>query len=172
MAEFDDWYVKVPFETEAVRVLCCPEDRVCTPECLQGDTLCAHCQVPVCSHCIACVTSKPATQPPAALSNDMMIFYAPKEIYEGGGLTVMELICASPCITTMICFSMEVKYGNKFDEAVHMSRHRMGARGNATTFLLPWDSVLLELQRLDDDATAQGAGPDVPRSGSDLAHVV
>ena len=43
MAEFDDWYVKVPFEAEVVRVLCCPEDRVCTPECLQGDTLCAQC---------------------------------------------------------------------------------------------------------------------------------
>ena len=67
---------------------------------------------------------------------------------------------------------MEVKYGNMFDSILHMQRHRVGARGNATTFPLPWDSVLLELQRLDDDAAVQGAAPDVPRSGSDLAHVV
>ena len=59
-------------------------------------------------------------QPPArALSNDMMIFYAPKSMYEDK-MTVLEMICSSVCITSMICFSMEIKYGHLLDTSVHM----------------------------------------------------
>ena len=101
-----------------------------------------------------------------------MIFYAPEELYLDGGMTVMEMICASPCITSMICFSMEVKYGNIFDSVGHMSRHRIGARGNATTFLLPWESILKELQRLDEDSATGSAITELPRSGEDLRYVV
>ena len=108
---------------------------------------------------------------PQFLANDMMVFYAPEELYEDGGLTVMEMICASPCITSMICFSLEVKYGNLFNSQVHMQRHRTGARGNATTFLLPWESILLELERLDKNAE-DGRSLDLPRTGAELKHVV
>ena len=76
-----------------------------------------------------------------------MFFYAPEEMYTDGGLTVMEMICASLCITSMICFSLEVKYGNMLNETALMNRHRVGARGNATTFQLPWELLLQELQK-------------------------
>ena len=42
-----------------------------------------------------------AAVPPAALANDMMVFYAPKELYTQK-MTVMEMICASVCSTSMI----------------------------------------------------------------------
>jgi hypothetical protein len=84
----------------------------------------------------------------------------------------MEMICASPCLTSMICFSMEVKYGNMFDTTLHMHRHRVGARGNATTFLLPWESILAELGRLENESSAGKKGPDLPRTGKELAYVV
>ena len=63
--------------------------------------------------------------PPAALANDMMVFYAPKELYTQK-VTVMEMICASVCLTSMICFSLEKKYRGEraFDEEVHMQHHR------------------------------------------------
>ena len=67
---------------------------------------------------------------------------------------------------------MEVKYGNMFDSTLHMQRHRVGARGNATTFLLPWEGLLSELQRLDTEAQVNGAQPNLPRSGKDLAYVI
>ena len=105
------------------------------------------------------------------LANDLMIFYAPSELYEDGGMTVMEMICASPCITSMICFSLEVKYGNMFNAQMHMQRHRVGARGNATTFPLPWQAVLAELQRLDEEGE-EGVSPRLPRTGEDLKYVV
>ena len=47
--------------------------------------------------------------PLAALANDLMIFYAPQELYTRR-VTVMEMICASTCLTSMICFSFEAKH--------------------------------------------------------------
>ena len=49
-----------------------------------------------------------------------------------------------------------------------MAQHRMGARGNATSFPLPWESVLLELQRTEDT----GPAPDSPWVGEELAERV
>ena len=84
----------------------------------------------------------------------------------------MEMISASTCIPSMICFSMEVKYGNLFQSTLHMQRHRVGARGNATTFLLPWESLLEELQRIEENTHQEGNGPDLPRTGKELQYVV
>ena len=110
-------------------------------------------------------------QPPArALSNDLMIFYAPKSMYEDK-MTVLEMICSSVCITSMICFSMEVKSGHRLDTSVHMQDTRVAARGNATSFLMPWQSILAELRKLETEENA-GASPDLPLSGKDLRSVV
>ena len=67
---------------------------------------------------------------------------------------------------------MECKYGNMFDSKLHMQRHRVGARGNAMTFLLPFESLLDELQRLDDETAANQERGDLPRSGNQLKYVV
>ena len=84
--------------------------------------------------------------PLAALANDMMIYYAPAELYPEI-VTVMEMICASVCITSMICFTFEKRYrGHRaMDEVVHGNEHRMAARGNATSFPLPWQDSLKQL---------------------------
>ena len=110
-------------------------------------------------------------QPPArALANDLMVFYAPKTMYECN-MTVMEMICSSVCITSMICFSMEVKYGHLLDTAVHKQDSRVHARGNATTFLMPWQSILSELQKLETGQEGSES-PDLPLTGSQLQSVV
>ena len=98
-----------------------------------------------------------------------MICFAPREVYEFEA-TVMELICASPCLTSLIRFSLEAKYrcGNQFDELAHMARHRMGARGNVTSFPMPCESMLLESQRTEAPAPAA----DLPWVGSQLADKV
>ena len=63
----------------------------------------------------------------------------------------MELICASVCFTSMICFTLEKKYRKEavMDTLTHMPRHHVGARGNATSFPLPWEKLLQDLQRID-----------------------
>ena len=110
--------------------------------------------------------------PPAALANDSMIFYAPRELYTKR-VTVMEMICASTCITSMVCFSFEAKHRNEraLDTEVHMSRHRMGARGNAATFPLPWEELLLQMQG-EEHALQRGGGPDLPHVGTTLSNMV
>ena len=79
----------------------------------------------------------------------------------------MEMICASVCFTSMICFTLEWKHRgeNPFDETVHMARHRVGARGNATSFPLPWEAVLQQLGRTE----ATRAAVDLPWVGEELS---
>ena len=101
--------------------------------------------------------------PPAALANDLMIFCAPRELYDRD-VTVLEMICASTCVTSMICFTLEAKYRaqSPYDETVNMARHRMGTRGNATTYPIPWQDIMATM----DDK------PSLPRTGEELADVV
>ena len=90
--------------------------------------------------------------PQESLTNDLMVFYAPKILYEKQ-VTTMELICASVCLTTMISFTLEKKFRGKdkrlFDQSVHMQRHTIGTRGNATSFPMPWQEILKMLQDVD-----------------------
>ena len=66
---------------------------------------------------------------------------------------------------------MEVKYGHILDTRVHMQDTRVGARGNATSFLMPWQSILAELRKLEKKEKRSEA-IDLPLSGEDLRSVV
>ena len=55
-----------------------------------------------------------------------------------------------------------------FHTEAHMAWHRMGARGNTTSFPLPWSDLLAELVRLDDRTDAEHS-PDLPWAGEQLA---
>ena len=165
--EFRDFHLKIPFTNGTVKVLCCPEDRDCRDEsCRKGDSCCPQCKIPVCMECDRSKINREGRfqMPPAALANDLMIFYAPRELYTQN-VTILEMICASPCLTSMICFSLEKKYRGQraFDDKVHMNRHRVGARGNATSFPLPWQNLLQQLQ---------GDEPDLPHTGVALSSFV
>ena len=86
---------------------------------------------------------------------------------------MIELICASVCITSIICFTLEKQFRNvrPMDESVHANQHRMAFRGNATSFPLPWEDLMVQLR----DCQASSRGPStasLPRSGAELANVV
>ena len=109
--EFGDWHLLVPFGTKTVKVLCCPEDVRCsrlgdTQECHSSNVGCDQCRAPLCRECADCIFKPKPPVPPAGLSNDMMIFYAPSILYTDN-VTVMEMICASVCITSMITCILE-----------------------------------------------------------------
>ena len=173
--EFDDWHLNVSLEGEQCKLLCCPEDVQCPgvdgihhgkKEC------CERCVAPVCRECKSHLAASTPKLPPSSLSNDMMICYPPKMLYEEK-VTTMELICASVCITSIICFTLEKQFRNvrPMDESVHANEHRMGFRGNATSFPLPWEDLMVQLR----DCQASSTGPStasLPRSGVELANVV
>ncbi|CAJ1431386.1 unnamed protein product, partial [Effrenium voratum] len=164
---FASWKLRLPGPDD-VELLCCPEDHRCgaAPEHVAEGVLCEHCELPVCGECLGHLAQ--AELPPLSLANDMWTGYAPERIYAEEA-TVMELICASPCVTTLICMSMEARFRSEagaLDEAAHMARHRFGARGNALSFPLPWEDVLQALQAGGDRAAA------LPRSGAELGQLV
>ena len=178
MHEFDDWRLAVQFGDGPLDILCCPEDHQCrNAECLQQRSCCPQCLLPLCRECEDSLHNPRGLEmPAAALTNDMMIFYAPRELYTMN-VTVMEMICASVCLTSMICFTLEAKLRKEspFDSEVHMSRHRMGARGNATSFPLPWQDILAELHRQDGGSEVgeeEAAAPDLPWVGEEFSNFV
>ena len=61
----------------------------------------------------------------------------------------MEILCASVCVFSMICFTFEKKYrgSRAMDENVQGNTHRMAARGNATSFPLIWQDLLPHITR-------------------------
>ena len=165
--EIQDWQLQVGTSLELWQMLCCPEDHFCQhATCMESRRLCIECWLPECHECSTEMRLKTTDlqMPAPALANDLMIFYAPEVIYEKQ-VTTLELLCASTCLTTMICFSLEKKYRgeNAFDSKMHMNNHRMGARGNATSFPLPWQDLLAQLSE---------ERPALPRSGQELSQFV
>ena len=173
LSQFEDlssWQLSVADRSgSSVQLLGCPEDHRCTahPEHKREGKLCEKCEIPMCSTCLEHLNGKKL--PPLSLANDMWTGYGPETLYSDK-VTVMEMLCASPCITTLICLSMEARHraeGHPMDDTAHMARHRRGARGNALTFPLPWEDLLLKLK--------QQAGPGaeaLPRSPQELSGIV
>ena len=130
----------------------------------------------MCIECELVLAKTDPSMPPWYLGNDMMIFYAPRELYVLN-VTVLEMICASSCITAMVCFTLEMKYrtqqGNAgsvhpYDWSVHMARHRIGSRGNVTSFPLPWEALVQMLQKGEDTSERL----DLPCVGAELPEKV
>ena len=172
--DFSQWRVQVPLGETGAFLLCCPEDHRCDehPEHPGEGVLCEHCEVPMCSQCHQDL--RKGALPPLSLANDMWTGYAPERLYREK-VTVMEMICASPCVTTLLCMSMEARYryeATPLDGEAHMARQGLGARGNALTFPLPWEDLLHNLQA-HEAATLQADGAlGLPRKGEALGAVV
>ena len=70
-------------------------------------------------------------------------------------------------------FYIGEKYRNVrgMDEAVHANEHRMAFRGNAVSFPLPWEDLMVQLRASQEsaDATSEVC---LPRVGCELANVV
>ena len=155
--------------TNAARAL---QDHWCSePHTEDKITFCEQCQVPVCADC--CRDLKEAKLPPSSYANDMWTGYGLDRIYEEN-VTVIELACASPCLTSLICMSMESKHRQEpnnaaFDEQAHMARHRYGARGNVISFPLPVEALLQQLA--EHTAAPDSTGEIVPRTGLQLGEI-
>ena len=169
--ELQDWVSVVRFPGHDLELLCCPEDKVCAKRC-RPENMCSDCVVPLCKTCRVEIVGR-GQQPPAALSNDMMVYYAPRDIFTLE-VTVMEMLCASPCLTTMICFSLEQKLrGDRaLDQDAWMNRQRMAMRGNATTFPLAWEDLLQQLQDLERDELPKLKPVNLPHCGETLCEFV
>lgn len=142
--------------------------------------LCRDCEVPFCNQCREHLSK--GKLPPLSYANDMWTGYGLELIYQKE-VTAMELLCASPCLTSMILMSMEARHNNApeapakgaatpaFDEKAHMARHRFGARGNLITFPLPIEDMVAALQEHNAPEDLSDPGY-IPRSGAALGDFV
>ena len=85
-------------------MLCCPEDIDCkniVNEIHSREERCEACETPCCQECPHHIFAEEPAMPLAALAHDMIIYYAPTEFHTDN-ITVMELLCASVCIASML----------------------------------------------------------------------
>ena len=154
------------------------EDRRCDLGHEEHDLdICEGCELPICSKCKTSLSK--GELPALALANDMFTGYVPRSLVEQK-ITVMEAICASPCVTTLLCMTMEARYNNNAKQEAqaaeplnanaHMARPLFGARGNALTFPLPLEDLFVALQGNQQDLD-EGKPLQLPRVGTELAHV-
>ena len=112
------------------------------------------------------------------MTNDMWSGFSSEFIYEKK-VTYLELLMASPCCLSLICFILQDSRAgatkddrskrfkkSMFMEPAFQQDYRTAARGNITMWPMPLTDVLEEMRRLDE------VGVDLPRSGEDIAQVV
>ena len=172
--ELKQWTCNMSCPSYTISVVACPEDKTCYKRC-SLESVCTDCEVPICSSCRNYMY-RHRSKPPEALSNDMILGHPPREIYVEE-CTVLELLCASPCMTALTRFSIEWRYlqDRSLAQDAFMNRHRLCAKGNATTFPLPWEDLLSEFQRLDENLasnTPAGCLPHVGKALSDKVAVI
>lgn len=73
-------------------------------------------------------------------------------------------------IYDLLYFRNKLRSNRSFDEQAHANQYRMAARGNATSFPLPWHDLLQQLHTGDEEASQHRIV--LPRTGEDLANVV
>lgn len=146
------------------------EDHWCRDAHSDGKLLCENCWLPICTDCFTHLSQ--AKLPPLSYANDMWTGYGLEMVYSRQ-VTIIELLCASPCLASMVLMSMESKHRQEpttavFDEVAHMARHRYGARGNVITFPLPMEALL---QQLQEHANMPDQADHLPRSGEELSEI-
>ena len=121
------------------------EDKRCARGHIDGEPdLCAECEIPICHWCEHAFQSRPQVLPRRALSNNLWTgFASPKLAQEN--VTYLEAILASPCMLSLVCFTLEGPYGTVLQEEAQGQRWRVGARGNITMFPLPLEDIMAGL---------------------------
>ena len=144
------WKCQLRCPGYALTLVGCPEDKRCmrTRPC-PSEHMCSSCDVPLCHTCRDSVC-RHGRKPTEALSNNLLLGHPPREVY-ANECTVLELLCASPCMTALTCYSIEWRHlhDRSLAQDAFMNRHRLCAKGNATTFPLQWEDLLSELHNLE-----------------------
>ena len=118
--EFHDWRVYVDVQYRTVPLLCCNEDVIYNESSKMTASYETHLtvgsKIPLCNACGSCLEGGGC--PPAALVNDMWTGYIPAMFYTDE-VSAIEMVCASPFFTSMICFSLDIRYGALKNDTRH-----------------------------------------------------
>ena len=124
-------------------LLCCPEDVHCE-ENHPPEEICKKCQVPICSECHKLLTK--CLDVPMALANDNMWGYISSIIMQYQ-VRWIEMAAVLPYWTCMIVYYVEADRGHLMNEVLKENQHRSAVRGQAFSFIMPWDEIVKSLHR-------------------------
>ena len=145
-----EWVRTIRLSRGDEELLCCPEDVLksakCSAECRRRDDyVCPGCKVPVCRECHR--LSELNRQIPKALANDNFIGYVHRFIVENQ-VTWLEATIASPVFSGLVTYYIEGKPSERhhmMESAVGKPERAWGVRGNLFSFLLPWETIMVQL---------------------------
>ena len=159
--ELEAWEVNLWLRGQFKCLIGCSQDIKCQNHLRSAGDVCRNCQIPVCNVCNDALTSSPPTQPCIALANDMWSGFSSEYIYKNN-VTYLELLSASPCCVSLICFVLQEAYDQKdpkdccqapkramFLEPAFVQKQRTAARGNITMWPMPLSDILQEMKRLN-----------------------
>ena len=146
MAHGQEWERKLPGNIFAgQRVLCCPEDIRCDTCQGRDGQLCEDCQIPLCRKCWDGMRHYQDPRVPEALTNDNWYGYPWNFLYEEK-VRWIEAAAASPVWTSIVIFYIEGDRGHLMEEELHRGEVRAAARGNISSFSMPWEEIYGNLQ--------------------------
>ena len=91
----------------------------------------------------------------------------PRMIYgERPKVTLMELLCASVVHPAMMHIMYSCLGEDRFREPAVGPKQKVGAKGNITAFMIPWEKIAAMLKGVDSSETM------LPRCGSALSEII
>ena len=144
-----EWVQHVTFAgvSDAIPVLCCPEDCKKCSKCRgQSGRLCDRCQVPLCWRCAACVVRQRYADIPMVLCNDNFWGYTTELIFRYK-VRWLEAAIVSPVWTSMMVCYVEGDSGHLMNEDLQQQQFRTRVRGTAHSVHMPWEDIVEELRR-------------------------
>ena len=131
-AESKEWQCTLRFEEVDFVQRCATQKTGVANENMQmiGQMCARHVKSPFASR-VKALQSRPQQMPVRALSNNLWTGFATPLLAEER-VSDVEAILASPCMLSLVCFSLETQYGNVMLEGAQQQRFRVGARGNIT----------------------------------------
>ena len=130
--------LEVGRDLPSFEMLCCPEDIKCTRQ-HPTESICLECQVPICKECWFVLRREKNV--PMALANDNHWGYV-VALIKRYKVRWIEMAAVLPYWTCMIVYYVEGDYGHLMNEEVQGTRQRTAVRGQAFSFLMPWEQIV------------------------------
>ena len=136
--------------------LCCPEDvRRHRWKCKHPErVLCPNCEIPVCLECWSRLKHRVGFRIPAAMTNDNFQGYAHAFIVLNK-VRWIEAVTACPFFTCLVTYYVEGKPKERHhtaDVELGGQERAIGIRGNVYSYMLPWESILMNAAKMTSDA--------------------
>ena len=112
--------------------------------------MCEHCKVPVCKSCRTKLWQADGkSNVPMSLANDNWYGYV-QDIIARLNVRWIECACASICWTSQIIYHLEEPYGHLMANDMRGAEGRTAVRGTVTSFPMPAEAILRNLQAAID----------------------